>query len=361
MAVSGAAVSYTMLLSSRVFLGVVTATAGPTAASLVGDMFRPAERGRILGWIDVGDLIGVGAGFLLVGAVIALLSWRWVFFLLAVAGAALVVPLWRRPEPRRRSADGHRNDDIRHDELAELIRRADIEPDTHVDVPHGREASLVEVVRYVLQVKTNAIVILASAIGYFFLAGLRIFAVVFAIEQYRISHAAASFLIPVVGVGAVAGMIAGGHVGDFLLHRGHLTARLLVGAAGFLITAAVTVPAVLTHSVAVALPLLTVGAFGLAAPNPPMDAVRLDIVHPAVWGRAEGVRTMLRTGAEALAPLLFGFLADHLAGGGHRGLQVTIIVMLPALVANAVLLLVARRFYLRDIATVHSTLDPGRR
>jgi hypothetical protein len=70
---------------------------------------------------------------------------------------------------------------------------------------------------------------------------------------------------------------------------------------------------------------------------------------------------MLRTGAEALAPLLFGFLADHLAGGGHRGLQVTIIVMLPALVANAVLLLVARRFYLRDIATVHSTLDPGRR
>ena len=26
----------------------------------------------------------------------------------------------------------------------------------------------------------------------------------------------------------------------------------------------------------------------------PLDAARLDIIHPALWGRAEGVRTVLR-------------------------------------------------------------------
>jgi hypothetical protein len=65
-----------------------------------------------------------------------------------------------------------------------------------------------------------------------------------------------------------------------------------------------------------AVPLLIVAGAGLGAPNPPLDAARLDIMPASLWGRAEGVRTMVRNTAQAGAPLLFGVIADTLGGGG---------------------------------------------
>lgn len=50
MLVSAFAVSYLMLLLTRVALGAVIATAGPAVASLTGDFFAPAERGRVYGF-----------------------------------------------------------------------------------------------------------------------------------------------------------------------------------------------------------------------------------------------------------------------------------------------------------------------
>jgi hypothetical protein len=50
----------------------------------------------------------------------------------------------------------------------------------------------------------------------------------------------------------------------------------------------VLAPAIATRAVAVALPLLIVGAILLGAPNPPLDAARLDIMPPGLRGRAGG-------------------------------------------------------------------------
>jgi len=46
---SGASNSFLMLLLTRVALGAVVATAGPVVASLTGDLFPAAARGRIYG------------------------------------------------------------------------------------------------------------------------------------------------------------------------------------------------------------------------------------------------------------------------------------------------------------------------
>ena len=48
--------SFGRLLLARMFLGVVTAAAGPIVASLVGDLFSAAERGKIYGYILSGEL-----------------------------------------------------------------------------------------------------------------------------------------------------------------------------------------------------------------------------------------------------------------------------------------------------------------
>jgi hypothetical protein len=111
------------------------------------------------------------------------------------------------------------------------------------------------------------------------------------------------------------------------------------------------VPALFSHRALTAVPYLALAAFALSAQNPPLDAARLDIMVPLLWGRAEGVRTALRTGAMALAPLLFGAVSDYVFGGGRSGLQWTFALMLLPLGASAYFLYSALWTYPRDVAT----------
>ena len=88
------------LLLARVFLGGVTAAAGPMVASLVGDYFPASERGRIYGYILGGELIGAGIGFAVTGD-IAALSWRAAFVILSIPAFVLAWLMFRLPEPAR--------------------------------------------------------------------------------------------------------------------------------------------------------------------------------------------------------------------------------------------------------------------
>ena len=139
--------------------------------------------------------------------------------------------------------------------------------------------------RYVLRLRTNVVLVVASSLGYFFFAGLRSFAILFATGHYGVSKPEATSLVVIIGAGALAGVFAGGRVADRLLRRGHVRARVLVPAVCMLALTPVLAPAIATTSVAIALPLLILGAFLLGAPNPPLDAARLDIMHPRLWGR----------------------------------------------------------------------------
>lgn len=91
MALSGAALSFGMLLATRLFLGAVQATSGPTLASLTGDLFRVRERSRIFGFMHAVELVGGGFGFLISGEISALLSWRWSFWILSLPGFLLAL------------------------------------------------------------------------------------------------------------------------------------------------------------------------------------------------------------------------------------------------------------------------------
>ncbi len=88
----------------------------------------------------------------------------------------------------------------------------------------------------------------------------------------------ATFLVVVMGAGALAGAYARGRFADRLLRRGHIRARILIPMACLLVISAFLGPASAVTSVAIALPLLITGAFLLGAPQPPLDAARLDIM-----------------------------------------------------------------------------------
>jgi MFS family permease len=91
--------------------------------------------------------------------------------------------------------------------------------------------------------------------------------------------------------------------------------------------------------------------FAVTAQNPAIDAARLDIMPPLLWGRAEGVRTFLRAGAQALAPLAFGALSDVV------GLRTTFLIMLAPFLASGVILLRALTTYPRDVATAAASAN----
>ena len=350
------------LLVARLALGAVTAAAGPLVASLVGDYFGSHERGRIYGFILAGELLGAGFGFAVTGD-IAALSWRAAFVILGLPALVLAWFVLRLPEPRRggRGALVHATEppppvadgEVLHETDAQRIaRQIELEPDPHLVLDRDpRELGLVEATRYVLRIRTNIILVAASACGYYFLAGLQTFGSEFAKEQYGVGQALANLLLIVVGAGAVLGVLSGGAIGDRLLRRGRLNGRILTSAVTATLATLMFVPALASRGAGTALPYLTAAAFLLSAQNPPLDAARLDIMPPLLWGRAEAVRTMLRSLAMALAPVLFGAVSDHIFGGGRSGLQWTFAVMLVPLGASAVLLWRARRTYPRDVAT----------
>jgi len=315
MLATGAAQSLLWLLLARSALSVVLATVGPAYPSLVGDTVPPAARGRALGVIDSGQLVGVGVGVGVGAVAVALGSWRYAFWSLAIPALVLAYVLARLPEPRRRGSGDARN------------------------------ASLREVAAQLWRIPTAVRVVVATAVGSYYLAGASSFSVLFAVARYHVSTPVADLALLALGVGALAGVIAGSRISDRLSAEHHASRRLDRAAQGYVLTAVFWLPALIVHSLLLALPFLIIGSAALAATIPTLDAVRLDVVPPAIRGRAEAVRTLARALAEGGAPLVFGAVAALAGGGDDHGLQVAFLVTLPGLVATGALLLLAGRSF----------------
>ncbi len=390
---SAFASSYSNLLFTRVLLGAVTATAGPAIASLTGDYFPARERGRVYAYILGGEIAGTAFGFIISGTAASLITWRAAFLLLGIPGFFLARELYRTvPEPLRggqsrlepgvedlhlavaggaagppTEGDGAEPDvdDLAH----EAVRRLGVEPDPKLVLKDDpRKLEIVPAVRYILSIPTNMLMIISSSLGYFYFAGLSTFALLFVRGHYHASQAEAELVLALLVGGAMIGTLVSGRVTDALLRRGFLEVRVWVPSLCYIGAAVLLVPGLLGSHLTPAVWFDVAGASLLSAANPPLDAARLDIMPPGLWGRAESTRTVVRSLAQALAPLVFGALADAIAGiapeqapigthpgvispGAARGLEISFLLLLGTLGAAGVFLLRARHTYPRDVAT----------
>lgn len=398
MVVSALATSFVFLVLSRILLGSVTATAGPTIASLTGDYFPPRERAKIWGLILTGELLGAGLGVVGSGNLAGALSWRYGFGWLAIPGLLVAVGIWTlldepargglsRLEPGAQElisaedvkaqhastsspSDPHPGEPVEEDQ--ELARRAAREQgqEAHPELVLRKDPvdmPLWAAARYVLRVRTNAVLILANATGYLFFAGVQTFAVLLLRTRYSLSQSAASSLLILVGLGAVGGVVIAGRLADRFLRRGVVSARVLAGAIGYLAAAAIFIPALASPALLVSMPLFVLAAAALAAPDPTLNAARLDVMHPRLWGRAEGIRTVFQMAGLVAGPLLFGFISGALGGphasaapGGavrhSNALAYTFLIMLAPVALAGMILLRARRTYPRDVATAAASV-----
>lgn len=365
-ALSATASSFTWLVVTRAALGAVTATAGPTVASLIGDTFPVARRAQLYAYVLMGEYLGTGIGLIVTTAVASLGSWRLAVAWPAVPALVLAWSVRRLPEPARGGAvprgtgpprEGGRrarpSDDDEptgRDKVRRLVAAHQVSPREEAVLRQDpRHMPVLRAYAYVLRIRTVVIMIVASSLGYFFFAGVRTFAVLFATRQYGISRAGASTLILVSGVGGIAGLYAGGHIADRLLRAGKANGRVLVPVASLLVSPLAIAPAILTTSPFVAVPLLLLGVTALSATNPPLDAARLDVVPSGLWGTSESARTALRTLGELAAPVLFGYLSASVFPG--NGLKWTFLVCLGPVCAAGLLGLLTLRTYPCDVAT----------
>jgi MFS family permease len=324
MVAAGLSGSFGELLATRCFLGIVVAGASPLLASLMGDLFAGGERGKAYGYVLTGELVGSGFGFLVSGNLAGLLSWRWSFGVLALPSLVLAVALRRLLDEPERGA--HRQGRREQIPWARAFRR-------------------------VLRVRTNVVLIVVSSTGYLFLGGVQTFGVIFMRRQYGLAQSPATSMLGLLGLGAIAGVLVGGRLADRLLREGRRDARVLVPAVAFGGAAAIALlPFAAAWPLAMAMPLFVLATAVLTAGNPPLDAARLDVMPPELWGRAEAVRTVLRSLAVTAAPLLFGFLATAIGEGSGEALRLTFLIMLAPLAAAGAILLYARRTYPEDAA-----------
>jgi MFS family permease len=384
--------SYSTLLLTRVLLGAVIATAGPAIASLTGDYFPARERGRVYAYILGGEIAGTAAGFIISSSVASLISWRAAFVLLGLPGFWLARTIYRTvPEPLRggqsrlqpgavdlqrpttsgasETAEGD-EPATREDDLAlEAVLRHGVKPNEALVLKEDPAAmGLVASVRYILSIPTNILLIISSSLGYFYFSGLSTFALLFVRGHYHTSQATAELVLGLLVLGAMIGTLVSGRVTDRMLERGFLEVRVWVPALCYIGATLLLIPGVLGGSLTPAIWFDVAGASLLSAANPPLDAARLDIMPAGLWGRAESTRTVVRSLAQALAPLVFGGLADLIAGiapeqapigthpgvitpGAARGLEISFLLLLGTLAAAGVFLLRARATYPRDVAT----------
>ncbi len=324
----GAAPNYAVMIIAHSVLGLVTGAAAPLIASVIGDLVPSDHRGRVFSALLLGELFGSVIGLAISGEVAALVGWRWAFWALALTGSLVLILLARSVEPERGRPDA---------------------PTDGAAVPaKDQPISLRAAVRHLLHNRTLVLLVLASALGYYFFAGVQTFAVSLLHEAYGVSNTVAPLLVLVVGLSLAIGVLIGGPVGDRLLFERPRSGRLPVLVVAFAGSLAFIVPALISTKLGITMPLLIIGGVLLGTANPPLDATRIDIVLPRLRGRAEAVRTTVKDGADATAPLLFG------VAGTAIGLRPTFVLMTVTLGAAFVLCALAIRTYPHDAPHRHA-------
>src|SRR5688500_17443723 len=109
---SGMATTYTMLLLTRLFVGIGEGGYGPAAPTLIADLYPVERRGSVLAWFYMAIPVGSALGYVLGGGIAALAEgslglagWRWPFLAVVPPGLLLGVLCFRMREPPRGVSD----------------------------------------------------------------------------------------------------------------------------------------------------------------------------------------------------------------------------------------------------------------
>ncbi len=323
-AACGLAQNFWQLFLARLGVGVGEAGGVTPAYSLLMDYYPPGERARAVSLYSFGIPIGSALGIVFGGVIASLVDWRFAFFAVGVAGLVLA-PVFRLlvKEPPR----GH------YDQAATTR-------------PPGLGSIAGTLARkpsfWLLSVGASC----SSMMGY----GLFFWMPSFIVRSHGLSLLDASlFYGAILLVGGMAGMWAGGWLGD-RLGQVRKTRYVTIPAIAFLISVPTYVLGVLTPTLVLAFFVIMVPvALGLVWVGPVMSTVQ-QLVPPNMRATASAVflfiNNLLGIG---LGTWAIGALSDFLQGQyGDDSLRWSIVAGTGFYLLAALLFLLASRWLERD-------------
>jgi MFS family permease len=282
---SGLAEFYLALLLTRVFVGIGEAAYGPTAPTIIADLYPVERRGSVLAWFYMAIPVGSALGYVWGGHLADMpgWGWRWAFYLSAPPGIMLALwALFMREPQRGANADGT---PLRAATLADL--------------------------KILLQTPSYVYNTLGMTAMTFALGGLA-----FWMPRYIVAFRGQGTLADVGttfgGITVVSGLtatLAGGFLGDKLRARWS-GSYFLVSGIGMLIG----LPLFLGFLIApfpFAWVLLFAAEFCLFFNTGPSNTILANVTHPAIRASAFAVNILIiHAFGDAISPSLIGWITD---------------------------------------------------
>jgi MFS family permease len=371
MGLQALAISFWMLVAFRVILSFTESTEPPTQ-SLFGDYFPVEERGRRLAVYNT--LTGVIGGLLplaLTGFLVDRYGWRAIFVIWVPFGAVCAILMRLLPEPERGNQDAEferelaeitaklAESDVAEEEVNPHALVSDLAQDEVERIQHPIDydyttAPWREVYGVIWRVRSWGLIVIAWALAQVFLNGMMWFGVTYFKRAFDLSSAKAGGYAAMIGVGALPGVLVGGFLADRLLRRGVVNARVWVLAISLIVGPITFVPALLIHSLWVAIPFFILTGFFLSMPTACNDAIMTDTIIPELRGRSAAAKGAVQAWAN-IGPALVGgisALLGTLGAGSTTSLRFGLLAMIPLYVAGGLLAFRALRYYPGDLAYV---------
>ncbi|MEY2468890.1 MAG: hypothetical protein QOF21_1588, partial [Actinomycetota bacterium] len=312
MGLGAIAPGFIFLFVSRLGVGVVEAN-GPASYSLMADYYPVANRARMMGRYQMGGAVGGLLGVGLSGVLVDNFGWRSAMWMWIPVGMIVVFLMTRLPEPVRGAQDR-----AFHEEETQRVDVDNVDgllPDLHLPAPRTStlsydDASWTEVMRELMKIKSMWFGLMALTISGFLTSALAVWGIDFFKQAFDLSPTKAGAFVPVIGGGAVLGLIGGGELADLLLRRGVTNARVYVTAVSSVLASVFLLPAFLTNSLPLAAILLFLGSLCMTMTVAPSEALTSDVVPGELRGRASAIRSIVRA-LSALAPFIVGVLSDR--------------------------------------------------
>ncbi len=291
--------NFWQLISARTVLGIGEAGYGPASLSLLGDFFTKAQRGRVLSYWSVGNLVGAAIGFMLGGLVADAFGWRWAFYMVGIPGLIAAYLAWHMFEPERGVFD----------------REVDAEDYgvSEVETVHGSIGiGFWTRAKKNLQVPTYLAVICSLVFSFFTIGGTSFWLPTYLVNTFSLSVGKAGITTgAVLASSGLVGTLVGGWLADYVQHR-RPDGRLLVSALGFLIGAPLVLITLLIHNMTLFIALFAIGGISLSFCTGPIFAVVQDVIAPGARATALGLTGLLvHLLGDAAAPSVIGLIADR--------------------------------------------------
>ena len=319
-ATTGLAGNYTTLLMSRATVGIGEASFGTVSPGIVSDYFPKSQRGRVLSFFYLAIPVGSAFGYILGGILGQAFGWHVVFFIAALPGLLLVLPLLFLREPQRGG----------------IAKK----PAEHTGSRAGD---------YLLLFKNRSFVIstLAMASMTFALGGLAQWMPTFLHRMHGQSVAVGNTLFGAITVlSGITGTLTGGWLGD-IFQKKNRKGYLLVSGWGFLLGTPIAAYALITRSLPACLTAIFFAEFFLFLNTGPLNTIIINVTKPTVRAMAFAVNIFfIHALGDAISPAILGRLSDL------WGLRSSLLITPLTILLAALLSFICTRFIEEDSRNV---------